>query len=146
MAKATVKKVTPVKPGNELKGTYNADASSPATKKAVKKATPAPKAKEVAPSNPNRLGKSQMKILEALSTKDAAKGLTRGDISLKTGLTSGWCGLLGHLSPEKTEPQSLAGRGFLTLEADEARGHIHKITDAGKEALAAAKQAAKDAA
>lgn len=142
MAK-TVAKKTVVKGGNELKGTHNADASSPAAKKAVKKSAPAPKAVEVEKSN--RLGKSQMKILEALSGKDAVKGLTRQDISLKTGLTSGWCGLLGHLNPEKTEPQSLAGRGFLTIEADEERGHVHKITDEGKAALTEAKAAAKEA-
>lgn len=136
MAKA-VKKVAPAKPGNALNGTHNADASG-AAKKAVKKVTPAPKVVEKA----TRLGKSQAKILEALSTKAAEKGLTRTEISLKTGLTSGWCGLLGHLSPEKTEPQSLAGRGFLTIEQDEARGHIHKITEAGRAALTESKEAA----
>lgn len=144
MAKqAAVKKVAAPKPGNALNGTHHADASGAGAKKtaaAKKAAAPAPKPAAV--EKPNRLGKSQAKILEALSQKGSDKGLTRTEISLKTGLTSGWCGLLGHLSPEKTEPQSLAGRGFLTIEQDETRGHIHKITDAGKAALAESKEAA----
>ena len=122
-----------------------------AAKKAVKKAAPKKVAKaatkktakkteaKAAPvkkvADPNRLGKPQVLILQTLAKKD---GLTRTEISTKTGINSGFTSLLGHLDPAQREPQSLAARGFIKIEQHDRDGKnviLFSITASGRKAL-----------
>jgi DNA-binding PadR family transcriptional regulator len=112
-----------------------------ATKKATKtKATRKPSAKptDKASTTPATatLGKAQTAVLKLL-----AKGrpLTRQEIGKATGIQTGFTSLLGHTEPARREPQSLAARGFITIEQRDVDGRsvvVNSITAAGRKALA----------
>jgi len=126
-----------------------AEAAKPTAKKPPvpkKKPTPATEAPATTEPTPvsaptaKPLGKSAVATLTAL----AAKGkLTRTQIAEAIGIGSGFTSLLGHLEPAKREPGSLSARGLIAPEAAEVDGKkvvLWAITDAGKEALKAAKK------
>ena len=94
---------------------------------------PAPKPKKVAETATAE---------PAPAPADAAKGkLSRAQIAESIGVNSGFTSLLGHVDPAKREPGSLAARGLIAPEAVEGSASVvWVITDAGKEALKAAKK------
>jgi hypothetical protein len=127
--KAAAKKV-PAKTSAPAKKT---PAKKTAPVKGAAKKTAAPKEKkERAPREPKLLGKPQTAILTVLAKHP--DGLTRTQISEKTEIKSGFSSLLGHLEPEKREPQSLAARGLIKIVTEE-EGTVHKITADGKKIL-----------
>lgn len=122
-------------------------AKTKSSKAPVKKGTPTKKSthkSETTGTNGNKsgkLGSAQIRALQALSTKGTK--LTRNQIGEAADIKSGFCGILGHFSPEKVEPQSLVGRGLVrvrTVEAENGSGlNVYEITAAGIKALKAAK-------
>ena len=103
---------------------------------APKTATPKTEAPAVTP--PARLGKAGIAVLTAISKAP----LTRAEISLATGIKSGFCSLLGHVDATKTEPSSLSYKGYLTVGVTEGKSaSTYAITDKGREALKAATSA-----
>lgn len=109
-----------------------ANAKKLVAKKAAKKGGKAKASAKTpaAPRDPNKLGKPFVAILKAVSKT----ALSRAQISQRTGINSGFTGLLGHIDPAKREPQSLAARGFIKIEVRED-GNYFSITAAGKKAL-----------
>ena len=99
------------------------------------KATKAGKGKR-APSTPDGLNGSHVKILKALSNKD----LTRGQLKDKTGIERGWSKLLGASTKEglgTAGETSLEGRGLVnSAKIEGQRSMVYSITSAGKKALA----------
>lgn len=92
-----------------------------------------------APAREFKLGKPRTAILTVLAKSKTP--LTRGQIGEKTEITSGWCGLLGHVEEDKREEGSLLLLGFIKMvpSGDEAGPVSYVITEKGKKALAAAK-------
>lgn len=108
------------------------------TPKAAPKPEPKPEPKP-ATNGEKPLSKAAIATLTVLNASEG--GLTRAEISEKTGINSGFTSLLGHLDAGKRESQSLAAKGFIEPVMEDRDGKdvvIWKITDAGKAALEAA--------
>lgn len=111
-------------------------AKTPTPKKpATGKPTAPPKKAEANGKHEPRgeVGKPHLRVLEAVAK--AGRGLTRAEISEKTGINSGFTSILGHVDPTKREAGSLAAKGLLTPKVDDQDGKeviVWNLTAAGK--------------
>jgi hypothetical protein len=135
-AKKTAKKAAPA----AKKSPKKADKKVPAKKAA--KASPAPKAKaeKKEPKANGKasggLGKPRTAILETLSKYQ--DGLTRNQISEKTGINSGFTSLLGHIEADKREDNSLAKEGYIKIQVQDIDGKnvtLYVITAKGRKSV-----------
>jgi hypothetical protein len=96
--------------------------------------TPTPKAA------PKPLGLPHLRVLAALAK--AGKALTRNELAAKTGMSSGWCSVVGHVTESKREEGSLARRGFVqptaTVDGNGRACTVWALTAAGRNAYEAA--------
>lgn len=90
-------------------------------------------------ATPARLGKAGIAVLTALVKEGP---LTRPELSLRTGIKSGFVSLLGPATNIPAEPSSLAFKGFITIGTVEGKNSsVAIITDKGRAALLAATSA-----
>jgi hypothetical protein len=124
---------------SEINKPVKKTAKKVAPKKAVKAAAQKPSPPAQNGADPNRLGKPFRAVLECLM-----KGpKTRSQISEATGIHSGFTSLLGHMDPDRREPQSLTARKFIKPEQHDIDGKdvvLYSITATGKKAMERARK------
>lgn len=111
-----------------------ASAPSP-TKKASAKASKATKEKAESSSvtvGEVKLSKAKVRILMALSLNGQ---LTRTQLAESTGITSGYCSLVGHADPSKVEEGSLIGLGMVKPIHLEGSPLAYELTAKGKKVV-----------
>ena len=137
-AKKVAKKAKEEAPTAEEEAPKKAPAKK-ASKKSAKKAPAEPASKKEAKTPRTEkvpgIGVAHLKVLQLLGK---SKPLTRKEISEKTGIKSGFTGILGHLEAYKREPQSLSAKGLIKIEMHDVDGKdvvLHTVTAAGRKLL-----------
>lgn len=126
-----------------MKTTKNAPAatvSAPAAKKSAPFVANPPAKDIYVPGTPvtpaPRLGKAGIAVLTALVKNGP---LTRPELTIATGIKSGFVSLLGPATNIPAEPSSLAYKGFITIGTVEGKSSsVAIITEKGRAALTAA--------
>lgn len=111
------------------------------TKTAPKKTTAAKKAapKKAAPAaKADGLTDVQTRVLTALKNTASGKGLTRAQLSEKTGINKGWSRILGAYTKDDggaNADNSMTGLGLVSSQKMEGEPVSYYITAKGKKAL-----------